>query len=119
VFAGLTASQLLVRSNWSLLDSGDLHQPASTHAMAADATFSAELIGQKIWVRTERQTLRRLPRTEAILFTIRVFQCRLDELDDSHHEPLLRALSNLSDNAVQYKHVAPMRPAITQWLSSH
>lgn len=33
-----------------------------------------------LWLRTERQTLRRLPRTGAIAFTIRVYQTRVEEL---------------------------------------
>ena len=35
---------------------------------------------ENIRLRTERQTLRRLPRTGAIVFTIRVYQTRLEDL---------------------------------------
>lgn len=33
-----------------------------------------------VWLRTERQTLRRLPRTGAIVFTIRVYQTSVEQL---------------------------------------
>ena len=56
------------RRNWSVHDSPDLFAP-----VRADPT--GHTIGPAdLWLRSERQTLRRLPETGAVLFTIRVQQ---------------------------------------------
>jgi dimethylamine monooxygenase subunit A len=119
VFETLVPSRIVLRTNWSLLDRGELHQPSATHAMepknleVIDGESSPET---RLWVRTERQTLRRLPQTGAVLFTIRVFQCRLDELQRELHRPLLEALDGLSPGARDYKSLAPIEQAARSWL---
>lgn len=58
------------RRNWSVNTTSELHladrsvQPAPPAAVAPN--------GAPMWIRSERQTLRRLPSTNAVLFTIRV-----------------------------------------------
>jgi hypothetical protein len=54
------------RLNWTLLDHPDLHQPNR-----ARVSPSGEL--DDWYFRVERQTLRQLPRTNAIVFTIRTY----------------------------------------------
>jgi len=63
-FERLKPSRSFWRLNWTLIDSPALHQPTSArrspHGDLADWFF-----------RVERQTLRRLPLSDAIIFTIR------------------------------------------------
>ena len=42
--------------------------------------LTAENAGEKLWLRVERQTLRRLPQSRAVVFTIRTLVRRLDEV---------------------------------------
>ena len=71
VFDNLKAGQPVFRFNWSINPGADLHYPASKahgalpegHAPALDTTFA----------RVERQTLRKLPVSGDILFTIRIY----------------------------------------------
>lgn len=116
VFDALTVTQIVQRSNWSLLDRGGLHQPSANHHLDR-GSITADNAGQTVWVRTEWQTLRRLPRTGAVLFTIRVFQCRLDELQPPLHAPLLAALDGLSDDARRYKSLDAIEPQVRAWLT--
>ena len=59
----------MLRRNWGVHDHDTLfvpeHPPPRPGITAANA-------GERLWVRSERQTLRRLPRSGAVLFTIRV-----------------------------------------------
>ncbi len=60
VFDTLDPERPVWRANWSLADDPTLHQPRRSRAAAVEA----------LYLRVERQTLRRLPRTGQVLFTI-------------------------------------------------
>ena len=109
-------SRVVTRANWSLLDAGELHQPSGRHSVADDRTLSLANVSDRVWVRTERQTLRRLTRTGAVLFTIRVFQCRLDELRPSLQPSLLGALERVHDDMRTYKGLDALDEAVSGWL---
>lgn len=64
------------RLNWTLLDSPELHQPSS-----ASATRESGL--ENWFFRVERQTLRRLPVSGAIVFAIHTYVASLAQLSDS------------------------------------
>jgi hypothetical protein len=70
-------------------------------------------VGKRVWLRVERQTLRRLPRTGAVLFTIRIHQERLAVLaDDPEAAGALAASIRSMDEAFEtYKGLAQVRDA--------
>lgn len=98
VLESLDSARPLWRQNWSLLDSPELYQPeriepqrivlnaklyANLNAKQGanqNTNQSVRAVAQHLWFRCERQTLRRLPGTGAVLFTIRIRQCSLAEL---------------------------------------
>jgi hypothetical protein len=87
------------RLNWTLIDSPALHQPTvarrSPHGDLADWFF-----------RVERQTLRRLRRSDAVVFTIRNYVVSAQELCDTHEEfgsTLLLNLDTAPDAMQSYK----------------
>ena len=87
------------RLNWTLIDSPALHQPSvvrrSPHGDLADWFF-----------RVERQTLRRLAHSDAVVFTIRNYVESAQELCDSHEEfgsTLLLNLDTAPDAVQSYK----------------
>jgi len=70
-------------------------------------------------LRTERQTLRRLPDTSAVLFTIRV---AIRPLSDYLEQPqvlndLLDTLTGMSEAERSYKSLHLLEPALSDWLS--
>jgi hypothetical protein len=95
------------RLNWTLIDDPALHQPdpaARTPAPPTDRTVSGE--GPALWLRVERQTLRRLERTAAVIFTIRTYVSALDDLLQAHPEvvsALLATLPTVPAATVAYK----------------
>jgi hypothetical protein len=64
------------RRNWSIHDEPTLYLPAETTRHAVSARDAA----WRLWLRSERQTLRRLPRSGAVLFTIRTQQVMMSAL---------------------------------------
>src|SRR4029079_12117732 len=71
----LTEERLVARANWGVADHAALFQPAIN--LRPIGFSSVEEAARGLWLRVERQTLRRLPESGAIVFTIRTYQQRL------------------------------------------
>jgi hypothetical protein len=87
------------RLNWTLLDSAALHQPS-----AARVAPSGQLADW--FFRVERQTLRQLPSTKAIVFTIRTYvtsAATLARSDGDFVPALLYAMESASPATQAYK----------------
>lgn len=66
-FDNLRPGRLAWRRNWFVHDIDDYHQPVKfVHQHTSDPRVAGTL-----WIRSERETLRRLPETGAIVFTIK------------------------------------------------
>jgi len=98
-FDRLTPEKSFWRLNWTLLDSSSLHQPHG--ARAAPGGDLAQW-----YFRVERQTLRQLAETRAIVFTIRTYvtsAAALRESDPEFVAALLRALDTAPPAIQAYK----------------
>lgn len=87
------------RLNWTLLDRSELFQPARARTIE-----SSEFDGW--FFRVERQTLRRLPRTGAIVFTIRTYvapAATLRDADPQFMPALLNGLETAPVDMQEYK----------------
>jgi dimethylamine monooxygenase subunit A len=71
MFDNLRVEQPVIRWNWSLYGDNKLYHPASDNQMKN--RFGEGKIAGRVFMRLERQTLRKLPKTGAILFTIRIY----------------------------------------------
>ncbi|MFM9070448.1 MAG: heme-dependent oxidative N-demethylase family protein, partial [Acidimicrobiaceae bacterium] len=71
-FQRLTVEKPVWRSNWIIQDHPALFQPQIPSGPLVKTP-------DELWIRMERQTLRRLPKTGGILFTIRGYQQPLPE----------------------------------------
>ena len=86
-FIGMLAPDRPVwRLNWSLTSDPTLFQPVGHGRRETDPDITPQNAGRRIFLRVERQTLRRLPRTGAVLFTIRTHQRPLKSLADRPQE---------------------------------
>lgn len=118
LFARLQPQRLVWRLGWSVTDSPDLHQPPDHPHSHANHPITAQNAGQHLWLRGERQTLRRLPHSQDILFTIRVYVYRLDEIAQSAEQArhLLTALQEMDPKLRVYKGLdGAIQPAMA-WL---
>lgn len=78
--ARLTPDRPVWRRNWFVVPTDELHLPNHGHQMHIASSIDDD--GSPMWIRSERQTLRRLPETDAIVFTIRVQLAPLGALRD-------------------------------------
>jgi hypothetical protein len=98
------------RLNWTIHDSRELFQPASVKR-AAPQEF-----GNDIFLRVERQTLRRLPKCGDVLFTIRTYIKPLGELAPDAARRLATAIENLPDAMRDYRSMSQFADALVAWL---
>jgi len=78
-------------------------------------------VGARCLLRTERQTLSRLPRTRAVLFTVHTYQAPImDEVQDREHvELMLMALQTAPDAMMRYKNIQPFYQHLIDYLQAH
>ena len=108
------------RLNWSLLDDPALFQPGGHDRTEPLAGVTAENAGTSVFLRVERQTLRRFPGHGAVVFTIRVFHRPLDVVAGSEAATRLAgAVRALPDDVAGYKSVPAMADAALAWLDTH
>ena len=110
----LSPERPIWRSNWTLEDHPALFQPYSPDTPLVEHP-------SELWIRIERETLRRLPQTRGILFTIRGFQEPLTTYVQRGTQAIstLRELvSRLPDSLARYKSVYDYRAATISWLDS-
>jgi len=84
------------RANWFIAATPDMRWVAEPPARAF-AHVTPENAGSTLFVRSERQTLRRLPRTGAILFTIGIYVSPLGRLAPANVQRLADAMRSLLD----------------------
>ncbi|MEL7689877.1 DUF3445 domain-containing protein [Citromicrobium bathyomarinum] len=94
--AKLKPGAIYGRCNWFIAATGERRWIADPPELAF-AHVTAENAGQTLFVRSERQTLRRLPRTGAILFTIGIYVDPLGELASASIHRLADATRSLLD----------------------
>ncbi len=111
---------IALRLNWSLLDDPALFQPGGKWRTEGGPDICAENAGDKLFLRVERQTLRRLPETGAVLFGIRVHVYPLAQVIDRPERAaaLAEAVRALPPEVVHYKSVLPFRAAVLDWLNA-
>ncbi len=117
-FDRLKVDKPVWRLNWSLLDDPTLFQPTVQGRTGANTDITAQNAGEKLWLRMERQTLRRLPRTKDILFTIRVHVKPLAQLvtQPERAAQLAGAVRALPQPVRLYKSLSPFIDAALAWL---
>jgi len=100
---GLAAGRAVWRLNWALNDDPALHQPLETAHTAPDITVTADNAADRLFLRVERQSLRRLPASGAVVFTIRTHQRPLGALSADQAAQLAAVLRSTPDDVARYK----------------
>ncbi|EFO31459.1 conserved hypothetical protein [Roseibium sp. TrichSKD4] len=122
LFENLKVGQLVCRYNWSIYDDADLHHPEPKQLAPQISNGDASALAS-LFMRVERQTLRRLARSGDILFTIKIHHDPLAELE-RHPERgrLARSLSDqlaaLNTDQLVYKGLTRHREILCQELQA-
>jgi dimethylamine monooxygenase subunit A len=78
-FDQMSCDEIFARRNWSLHDTPSLRQDG-TKPFFEKTSINSKNAVERLWLRVERQTLKKLKRTGAVLFTIRIHINPLKEI---------------------------------------
>lgn len=107
------------RCNWFIASTGERRWLEPRPAHEAFAHVTAENAGETLFVRSERQTLRRLPETGAILFTIGIYVEPLEALEASNIAMLADAAKSLVKGEGDRRGAPAYAGALTRYAASH
>jgi hypothetical protein len=104
------------RINWSLVEDPALYLPRRRQPI--EEPITADTAGQRLWLRCERQTLARMPKTGGVLFTIRIHRTRLSEAitPAGHAERMLDAIEAMPEPMRRYKGIDRHYAALVGYL---
>ncbi|CAN7311388.1 DUF3445 domain-containing protein [Phyllobacterium sp. LjRoot231] len=119
MFDNLRPDRSVQRMNWSLQPDGNLYHPLASHQKGA--RYTDDDIAAQSYVRVERQTLRKLPVSGDVLFTIRIY---LDPINALKKHPECRAvveafarqLEALNPAQLHYKGIMTIRDRLIDAL---
>lgn len=105
------------RLNWSIVDTPELFLPEATRKNG-DTRLDANNAGENLWIRMERQTLRRLKVSGDILFTVRTYVHPLNVLQDKPAIAfnLAATIKQMPMEMQRYKNLLPIRDALLGYL---
>jgi len=118
LFRHMKTGHIVSRRNWALVDDPALFQPEGKWRLDPNPDITMDNAGQRVFLRVERQTLRRLPATGALLFGIRVHVYPLATVIDGPERAaqLAAAVRALPEDIQRYKSLLPLRDAVLGWL---
>lgn len=98
LFAAMTPERPLMRINWGPHPTDALHQPWSKRWNAPELALD-----RGFWLRTERQTLLRLPRSRAVVFGIKTTVTPFSDLTPEQRAALDALLRERSAEEIAYR----------------
>ena len=106
------------RVNWSLTTDPTLFQPVRQKNSMPKKPITSKNAGEKVYIRCERQTLRRLPDTGWILFTIKTYLDRVSKLNSypKEAENLASLLRSAPDSLLSYKNINSFLEPLLKYL---
>lgn len=121
-FDRLSVDKPFWRLGWGVLDTDDPYQPMDGTASVPPPLppVGAPDTGDRLFLRVERETLRRFPETKCVLFTIRTYIRPLSHLVERPEDArrLADALSELPDDVRDYKRTTELTAAAVHWLNA-
>ena len=116
-FDQMPFDDIFARRNWSLHDTPSLRQDG-TKSIVENTKINSKNAGERLWLRVERQTLRKLKGTGAILFTIRIHIRPLKQLKNFKGvaKRLSKALSALPAEMQAYKQTNNFSDSVKEYL---
>lgn len=118
----LTPDKAFWRLGWGLLETDEPYQPLDGTAPSAPTLpdVGDPSVADRLFLRVERETLRRFPQTRCVLFTIRTYVRPLRHLIERPEDALrlADALHNIPDDVREYKRTDQLTDAAVHWLTS-
>ena len=111
----LRPGRIVSRLNWSIVDDPALFQPGGKWRTDRNDAITADNAGDRLFMRVERQTLRLLQASGAVLFGIRV---HVYPLRCAAAARLAAAVRALPDDIARYKSLPSFQIALLAYLDS-
>jgi hypothetical protein len=117
-FERLKPDYPVYRLNWSIVETPELFLQSGHGLATVNQAITAENAGEKLWLRVERQTLRRLPISDHVLFTIRTYVDPLAQVvaDPEIRQALIETIETVPPEMQIYKSLLPVRSALMGYL---
>jgi dimethylamine monooxygenase subunit A len=117
-FVNIQVERPVWRLNWSLVDTPELFLPPEHRGHPRP--IAAERMGEELWLRVERQTLRRLPRSGDVVFGIHThvepLAAAIDSTDAA--QALAARVREMPEPMARYKSIWPIRAPLLAWLDA-
>ncbi len=106
------------RINWNIVDTPALFLPPEQDQQEHNLTITNENAGEKLWLRRERQSLRRLPLSEHILFGIHTYLFPLQQVvqQPGMAAQLAAAIAEMPVAMQTYKSLSLIRTPLLDYL---
>ena len=116
-FRNLAAERPVWRANWSVVESPTLFHPQPREPLPG---LSAGNAGELLWLRVERQTLRRLPQTGTVAFTIHTLVRRLGSVvaERGVAAALAARVREMDERMAAYKGIPALRGPLLAYLDA-
>ncbi|MDF1681843.1 heme-dependent oxidative N-demethylase subunit alpha family protein [Ponticaulis sp.] len=120
IFAGLQSGSVLERFNWTVQLGGERFTPSSVPMKRALAELNEKDAASDLFMRVERQTIRKLPETGAVLFSIRICVDPLPPIlaDGEMKKRFAQAWQSTAEDVAAYKGWPHYQHAIDWLLAS-
>ncbi|HSZ84776.1 MAG TPA: DUF3445 domain-containing protein [Puia sp.] len=122
----IIATRPVWRCSWNFKTSGQIDLSSkytkqyNEELLQIFPTLTPENIGDKIFIRIERQTVSRLPKSNCILFGIHMYQNTLDDenLDTLQAKNMMNVLKTTPRGMLDYKAITPFIDALLGYLEN-
>ena len=120
MFNAVQPGVIMQRRNWTVLNSDELHLPRLAPVRALIPEIGAAEAADRLFIRVERQTVRKLPDTGAVLFTIRIWRHPLSALREypDRMKAFEAAWRGASEDFRAYKGLAHYDALVEAFLAS-
>lgn len=107
------------RLNWAIVDTPDLCMPNVSSLPPSACSMTLDTIASMLWIRVERQTLRRIEQSQSILFTIRTYVYPLSILENVPlmARNLLQIIQQMPLIVQQYRNLSTIREVLFDYLN--
>ena len=119
-FDQMPVNEIFSRRNWSIHDNPSLRQDGAEKIIKGPPNrITSVNAGEHLWLRVERQTLRKLKKTGAILFTIRIHLRQLKHVVkfEGIANRMAKALSSLPPEMQTYKQTNIFADSVQGYLN--
>ncbi len=107
------------RLNWTLTINARMDtSPETIRIGAPTATASRRKRRRKVYLRVELQVLDRMPRSNALMFSIRTYLISMNDLvtNPEWAKRMHRVMKTLPEELIEYKGLTRYHPILLDWL---